>query len=197
MADMITRILKYQDEELDEYLGDDIGSPVTYEDLGGVVNKNFIEADCSELGEDWDVYTKPDIELSICYNSKYWGEPGFGPKGTIDHPWQISFYSENRWPDEYDPYLFYYLQSNDPDSPWNSIDFDLSEEELLPILYGEDADLDQIKLEKVEIQGIPAIKDWQQYYIPGVLKDGKYNLSISASPEFQYDVEQMLEYMSF
>ena len=33
MADLITRILKYQSEELDEYLGDDADNVITYDDL--------------------------------------------------------------------------------------------------------------------------------------------------------------------
>jgi hypothetical protein len=167
---------------------------------------------CSEFGDDWELFEADDSSLSFCYLSK-WGEPtieetSLDPKSRVGTVYYVKFKDNG-------PGISYstldYAKTGDHDAPelidWQALDFNKSESELASIFF----EGDKINtLQKLKIGGVPMlfaqIDLWQitgdytslmYYLIPSVNIDNRLvNLTISGLPDQQNDLRSVLESMS-
>ena len=177
-------------------------------------------ADCTELGDTWDVFTNEETPLSFCYLVA-WGEPEFKETDTSPEAMEGTIFYAS-FPNDVNgiPQIKYsspdFLLTGDRGGPaglvWANVDLSLDIEKLsegLMLGWGEE---EVTEIQDVKINESEAIKVYRNffnvyedkeqdeinYYAPGVTIDGvQYNLEVRSNLSVEDDVDTMVESMLF
>lgn len=177
-------------------------------------------ADCTVLGDTWDVFTSEETPLSFCYLIA-WGEPTLKETDTIPEAMEgTNFYVTFPNSEMNIPRISYqsidYLLTGDRGGPagldWAKVDLSLEKEALSEGLMLGWATEEVTVIEDVKVNESEAIKVYRNffntyedkeqdeinYYAPAVTIDEvQYNLEVRSNLSVEDDVDTMVESMLF